>query len=115
MPLMEPVVIAAFRRISERKINSKVCLMRTSGERWRRNEKILRICKEKRYNINNHGLFANKLRIPSIVQIRVRFALKFVFSYKAGHIIINNLITSTVRSLRENPKPRPSLYRKASV
>ena len=30
-----------------------------------------------------------------------------LFSYQESHII-NNLITSTVRSLRENLKPRPS-------
>ena len=42
-----------------------------------------------------------------IMQIRVRLELKWFFSYKESHII-NNLITSTVRSLRENLKPRPS-------
>ena len=43
-----------------------------------------------------------------IMQIRVRLELKcFFFSYQESHII-NNLITSTVRLLRENLKPRPS-------
>ena len=41
-----------------------------------------------------------------IMQIRVRLELKWFFSYKESHIT-NNLITSTIRSLRENLKPRP--------